>query len=76
MGGSKIWQGSFLYLLVLKPCERKHSSEFTEYNYKNILSWVHVSYIYVSPRAGLSTRMDKKATDTNYIMYMFQSLLH
>ncbi len=57
-----------LYLLILKPCERKHSSEFTLYNYKNILTWVHVSFIYVSliyasRRAVLSTQMDKKATE-------------
>ncbi len=35
-----------LYLLILKPCEHKHSSEFTQYNYKNILSWVHVSFMF------------------------------
>ncbi len=67
-----------MYLLILKPCERKHSSEFTQYNYKNILSWVHVSFIYVS-----LTYASRRAQHSNgqkgyrtYHLNVSYSLLH
>ncbi len=62
----------------LKACEHKHSSEFTLYNYKNILTWVHVSLFmfhwYRSSRACSALEWTKKATE-HIILNVSYSLL-